>query len=159
MSTTNSESIIIPSQCIGNNVGVSDYPSIVSVYSAVSVINNAFDDVFDSGSMAAQQIQGTESSSHLAYYGESSMYATDCSSNLDKHSSKISSNLQVEDNIEPQGIINATVPEEVVPHKEIIVHDVAVKSHRVKKGDKPVVVVKEAKPKELKDKHKKRSKK
>ncbi|BFU18629.1 hypothetical protein EHI8A_098070 [Entamoeba histolytica HM-1:IMSS-B] len=162
MSMSNSESIINPSQCIGQNFQLSDYPSMMTIYSAVSNLTTLTDDCIDSGSMAAQQIQGTESSSHFAHYSESSLMATDCSSLMDRQSSKLSNNqnILVEENESIPQL--ETIPENSVVLPETVVEGIkepaTPKQGKKKRRDKQgVVLVKDSKvPKE---KHKKRGKK
>ncbi|KAL7712907.1 Uncharacterized protein QTN25_009552 [Entamoeba marina] len=154
MSITNSESLIIPSQCLGH-IPLSDFPSIISTYSQVSNISMFTDDCIDSGSMAAQQIQGTETSSHFAHYSESSL-CEDCGSQMDRYSSKLSShpiqateNERYETPLQESKVVVADLIEKGTPEKS------KKKTTKKKQQEKTTVVV----VKDIKEKHKKKAKK
>ena len=140
MSASTTDSVVSPSQCLGM-MPVSDIPSIVTLYSHISTTlsnANADDLLLDSGSMTAQQIQGTESSSHFAHYSESSLCEFDA---------PLSDRGSLKPEVEtPQEITNVILPQDVPAdtHK-----------HHHKKNEKKVVIAKEPAKESAKIKKKK----
>ena len=77
MSVSCSDSNVVPSECKGVEVPLSDFPSVASMCSHnsnnQSIPNITIEEAIDSGSLSSQQAIGTESSSRFANYSQSSL--------------------------------------------------------------------------------------